>query len=78
MGLTSIDLCVLGYLLVILHGILESIGLGFLAFIVAGLTAYALIAIRLKYRRRIIRDFFASVFLPRVVHDPEASASKIA
>lgn len=71
MGLTSIDLCALGYLLVATHGILESFGLGLLSFVVIGLVTYVLIAIRLKYRRKIIRDFLSSTFGPKVIYDPE-------
>lgn len=71
MGLTSIDLCVLGYLLVILHGILEPFGLGLLAFIFVAISGYALIALRLKYRRKIIRDFLLSALSPKVIYDPE-------
>lgn len=72
MGLRSIDLCALGYLLVATHGILESIGLGLLSFVLVSLVAYALIAIRLKYRRKIIRDFLISTIGPKVIYDPEA------
>ena len=71
MGLTSTDLCVLGYFLVLTHGILESIGLGLLSFVLVSLVAYALIAIRLKYRRKIIRDFVRSTLGPKVIYDPE-------
>jgi hypothetical protein len=71
MGLTSIDLCVLGYLLVLTHGMLDSFDLGLLSFLFTGLTAYALIAIRLKCRRKIIRDFIFSGVGPKVLYDPE-------
>lgn len=71
MGLTSIDLCGLGYFLVLTHGILESIGLGLLSFVFVSLVAYALIGIRLKYRRKIVRDFVLSTFGPKVIYDPE-------
>jgi hypothetical protein len=71
MGLTSIDLCALGYLLVVTHGILDSFELGLLSFVVVGIIAYALIAIRLKYRRKIVRDFVLSTLGPKVIYDPE-------
>lgn len=71
MGLTSIDLCGLGYLLVATHGLLDSLGLGLASFVLVGLFSYALIAIRLKYRRKIIRDFVLSTLGPKVIYDPE-------
>jgi hypothetical protein len=71
MGLTSIDLCALGYLLVATHGILDSFDLGLLSFIVVGVFTYTLIAIRLKYRRKIVRDFAYSTLGPKVIYDPE-------
>lgn len=71
MGLTSIDLCALGYLLVVTHGILDSFGFGLLSFVVVSLIGYALIAVRLKYRRKIVRDFVLSTVGPKVIYDPE-------
>mgnify|MGYP001197184862 FL=1 len=71
MGLTSIDLCALGYLLVATHGVFDSFNLGLLSFVVVGLIGYALIAVRLKYRRKIVRDFVFSTIGPKVIYDPE-------
>lgn len=71
MGLTSVDLCLLGYLLVISHGALEHFGLGLLAFAIVALASYSLIAVRLKCRRKIIRDFISSALWPKVIYDPE-------
>lgn len=71
MGLTSIDLCALGYLLVATLGVFDSFNLGLLSFVVVGLIGYALIAVRLKYRRKIVRDFVFSTIGPKVIYDPE-------
>lgn len=71
LGLSSLDLCFVGYLLVVSHTALEPLGLGYLAFLVVGLSAYALVAIRLRLRSKIIRDFFKTLILPKVIYDPE-------
>lgn len=71
LGLSSLDLCSLGYLLVVSHSAFEQLGLGYLAFLVVGLFTYALIAIRLRLRSKIIRDFFKTLILPKVIYDPE-------
>ena len=57
MGLTVWDLAVLGYLLISIHEPLSKLGLDWLAFLITGFAAYVLIALRLKYRRRTLRDF---------------------
>ncbi|MBN8540728.1 MAG: hypothetical protein J0L82_10115 [Deltaproteobacteria bacterium] len=71
LGLSSLDLCFLGYLLVVSHAALEQLGLGFLSFFVVALATYLLIAIRLRLRSKIIRDFFKTLILPKVIYDPE-------
>lgn len=71
LGLSSLDLCLLGHLLVLSHGALERFGLGLLAFAIVALASYSLIAIRLKNRRKIIRDFLFSAFGTKVIYDPE-------
>lgn len=71
LGLSSLDLCLLGYLLVLSHGALEHFGLGLLAFAIVALASYSLIAVRLKNRRKIIRDFISSALWPKVIYDPE-------
>lgn len=72
LGLSSLDLCIVGYLLVISHSALESIGAGFLSFIFAGLAGYLLVGIRLRFRNKIIRDFVFSKLGPKVIYDPES------
>lgn len=71
LGLSSLDLCCVGYLLVISHSALESIGAGFLSFIFVGLAGYLLVGIRLRFRNKIIRDFVFSRLGPKVIYDPE-------
>lgn len=71
MGLTSVDLCLLGYLLVLSHGALERFGLGLLAFAIVALASYSLIAIRLKCRQKFIRDYILSGVGSKVLYDPE-------
>lgn len=71
LGLSSLDLCFLGYLLVVCHAALEPLNLGFLSFLVLALATYFLIAIRLRLRSKIIRDFFKTLILPKVIYDPE-------
>lgn len=73
LGLSSLDLCILGYSLIIIHGFLDRFGLGLLAFVAVILGSYLLIAIRLKFRRKIIRDFIFSAFGTKVIHDPETA-----
>lgn len=57
MGLSIIDMAVLAYLLVALHSLLLPFGLEIGAFGLVGIVAYGLIAIRLRHRRKTIRDF---------------------
>lgn len=71
LGLSSLDLCFVGYFLVVSNSALEPLGFGYLAFLVVGLFTYALIAIRLRLRSKIIRDFFKTLILPKVIYDPE-------
>jgi hypothetical protein len=71
LGLTSLDLCALGYVLVLLHGLFELGGFGYLAFPSIAVLAYLLIAIRTRFRRKTIRDFLAKLVSPEVIHDPE-------
>ena len=71
LGLSSLDLCVVGYLLVISHSALETIGAGFLSFVFVGLAGYLLVGIRLRFRNKIIRDFVLSRIGPKVIYDPE-------
>ena len=72
LGLSSLDLCVVGYLLVISHSALETIGAGFLSFVFVGLAGYLLVGIRLRFRNKIIRDFVLSRIGPKVIYDPES------
>lgn len=71
LGLSSLDLCVLGYALIITHEVLDQFGLGLLAFALTAFAAYLFIAVRLKNRRKIIRDFIFSAIWPKVIYDPE-------
>ncbi len=61
-GLLVVDLAVLGWLLIFSHALLEKIQLGYLALLIAGFNAVVLIAVRLRYRRKIIRDTFRLIF----------------
>lgn len=68
---SNLDAGKYGYLLVATHGIFDSFGFGLLSFVVVSLIGYALIAVRLKYRRKIVRDFVLSTVGPKVIYDPE-------
>ena len=61
MGLSPLDLAALGYALVILHSWLSMYGLDFVSFILVAVLGYALISIRLRFRRKVIRDFALSI-----------------
>lgn len=56
-GLTVFDLSALAYVLIGAHSFLARWGFDLLAFPVTGLVGVGLISIRLRYRRKIIRDF---------------------
>lgn len=71
LGLSSLDLCFVGYLLIASHSALEPIGLGPLSFLAVCLATYVLIAIRLRFRSKTIRDFFKALIAPKVIYDPE-------
>ncbi len=55
-GLSIMDLASLGWCLVISHALLEPFGLGILALIITSFIAAATATLRLRYRRKIIRD----------------------
>jgi hypothetical protein len=57
LGLSIIDMAVLAYSLVALHSLLLPFGLEIVAFFFVGLIGYGLVAIRLRFRRKTIRDF---------------------
>lgn len=58
LGLTVIDFAVLGYFLILVHGVLGKTGFELLAFPLSGAFAIFLIGVRLKHRPRVIRDYF--------------------
>ena len=58
LGLTVLDFAVLGYFLILTHGVLSEIGFELLAFPLSGLFAVLLIGVRLRHRPKVIRDFF--------------------
>ena len=55
-GLQVWDICILGYIFVLSHLVLEEAGLELLSFGVVALAGYALSVIRLNFRPKIIRD----------------------
>lgn len=57
LGLSVWDMAILGYLLVIAHGALQPLGFDWLAFVICAIAGYLLVSIRLRFRRRTIRDF---------------------
>jgi hypothetical protein len=57
LGLSVWDLAILGYLLVTLHSFFSSFGLDWAAFAIVSLAAYFLISLRLRFRKRTVRDF---------------------
>lgn len=66
LGLSVWDICGLGYLLLFLHLILSRFSLEWLAFLLVGAATFALISIRLKSRKKTIRDFLRFKLSPRV------------
>lgn len=58
LGLTVIDFAVLGYFLILIHGLLSKIGFELLAFPLSGVFTVFLISVRLKHRPKVIRDYF--------------------
>lgn len=58
LGLTILDMCFLGYLLISSNALLEKISLELLSFPIVILAALFLIQIRLKHRPKTIRDCF--------------------
>lgn len=58
LGLTVIDFAVLGYFLILSHEALASISFELLAFPLTGLLTVFLVGVRLKYRPKVIRDYF--------------------
>ena len=65
LGLTPLDLACLGYLLVFSNGLFTSVGLDWVSFIITGMAAYVLISLRLKFRKKVIRDFLKYQFHSR-------------
>lgn len=61
LGLSIWDLSAIGYILIISHLLLESVGLELLSFLVAGISAGALINIRLRSRPKTIRDYLLNL-----------------
>lgn len=66
LGLSVWDICGLGYLLLFLHLVLSNFSLEWLAFLLVGAVTFALISIRLKSRRKTIRDFLRFKLSPRI------------
>jgi hypothetical protein len=65
LGLSVLDLGVIGYILIISHSLLGLIEMELLSFLVSGLAAVFLIHIRLTQRERIIRDFLKYYVTPK-------------
>lgn len=55
-GLSIFDLAGLGWCLVLSHSLLEPMGLGLLSLLLTAFAAAALATLRMRYRRKIIRD----------------------
>lgn len=55
-GLSILDLAGLGWCLVISHAVLEPLGLGIISLLFTSFVAAALATLRIRYRRKIIRD----------------------
>ncbi len=66
MGLSVVDIGVIGYSLIFSHSILGLVGMELLSFPLVGLLALSLIGVRIKYRPKIIRDFIFFQFSKRI------------
>lgn len=58
LGLSAFDMAIVGYVLVLLHSMLDPLGMTWLSFLGAAVFAYGLVAVRLRFRPRSIRDYF--------------------
>jgi hypothetical protein len=64
--------------LVMAAELLRPLGLDVAAVPLAVLSLVALVPVRLKYRRKIVRDYALSLLQPKVIHDPQTFASALA
>jgi hypothetical protein len=60
MGLSPLDFAGLGYALVIFHSVLSKFGVDILAFVLVAVLGYGLVSVRLRFRKKVIRDFLTS------------------
>ena len=67
MGLSVWDMAVLGYLLVLLQTFLGPLGFDWVSFSLTAFAGYLLVSIRLRRRRKTIRDFLLFQFHSRGV-----------
>lgn len=61
-GLSIMDLAGLGWCLVLSQALLEPFGLGILSLVLTSFIAAAIATLRLRYRRKIIRDSIRMLF----------------
>lgn len=66
LGLSVLDIITLGYLFITSHAALSFIGYELSSFLVVGFAFVALLAIRLKYRKKTIRDYFRYLLTRRL------------
>lgn len=74
LGLTVGDFAVLGYILILSHGFLSTLGFELLAFPITGFLTVSLMSVRLKHRPKVVRDYIIfkllkSISLKRGLHD---------
>ncbi len=67
-GLDSLDIVGIAGVMMVSNMMLKPFGKEVLALPLAGCALMFLIPIRMRYRRKIIRDFFAYLLGPKVVH----------
>lgn len=60
LGLSILDIGVIGYTLILSHAFLSLVHLELLAFPITGVTGIALLGVRQKFRAKIIRDYLAA------------------
>ncbi|MFZ3231730.1 MAG: hypothetical protein WA160_16095 [Pseudobdellovibrio sp.] len=68
LGLTVVDLGVVGYFLISVHSLLSLINLELVAFLLTGILSVLLIQVRLTQRPKIIRDFFKYYVFPKKIN----------
>lgn len=66
MGLSVIDIGIIGYSLIFSHSLLSQFGLELLSFPFAGILTIGLVGIRIKHRPKIIRDYILFHFSKRI------------